>query len=124
LALIGYICFNLLEKNGLINIVLSIISCFVSLLGGIFLISGAIKFKKERGDVRKPLGEERNEIKKQSRVEKYIFPIIAFAISLLIFYWFEIRPQQIRLKCFKETPWNTEKGKIYQECLERHGIKE
>jgi len=84
LALIGYIGFNLFEKTGLVNVVLSILSCFVSLLGGVFLIWSSMKLKREKEQFGKTRAEERIEEKEKGREKNYITITIMGVIIVLI----------------------------------------
>jgi hypothetical protein len=80
LALIGYICFNLLKKTGLLNVILSVLSCFISLLGGFFLIWGSIKLKREKEQLGKAVTEEQVEKEEQGREKNNTKIIIAGVI--------------------------------------------
>ena len=127
---IGFTFENLLGSKKVVIEILFIIIIFTGL---IFFAAGVGKLMKglEQQKKIKILREKKTEIK---NFKKFIYFIIPFIISLLVVYWFEIRPNQIRQNCFKEASMveidffstSSEKnimGKKYQECLKRHNLE-
>ena len=126
----------LFDINGIIN---KISYNFIMPLGIIFALIGLLKLKKEQKADVKILNKEEIEIIEQNKFKYYIFFIISILITIFIAYWFEIRPQQITLDCWKEAArteinvvdiWISDSSntdmqmeKVFQECLERHGFK-
>lgn len=50
--------------------------------------------------------------------------IILTTILVLLFYWFQLRPSDIRKECSKQasTPWGSILDKNYKDCLKTKGL--
>lgn len=132
-GLIGFALGRFLEAKGLVIQLLLILIMFTGLIFFVVGIGKSLLKLEQRGKI-KILREE-----PPRSLKKFIFVIIIpVIISLSIFYWFEMRPRRIALKCFKEalresptseidffstSSENSEKNIMeekYLECLKRH----
>ena len=66
---------------------------------------------------------EQNDIQNIEQKNTDYIPLIVCIILVLItvaFYWYEIRPTQIRQQCYSDSKNN--KGTSYNDCLTENGI--
>lgn len=58
--------------------------------------------------------------------KNYIYLIVILSISGILFYWYEIRPSQIKKDCYnsiKERSVGVDRYDIfYKSCLNAHGL--
>jgi hypothetical protein len=126
---IGFTLGSLLKDKEIVTELLFILIIFTGLI--FFVVGlGKLLIKLEQQRKIKILREE-----SPTSFKKFIFVIIIpLLISVLIYYWFEIRPRQIALKCFKEAIMNkvdffstsSEKNIMeekYQECLKKYNLE-
>lgn len=76
--------------------------------------------------------EELNQTTTTPNTGILVWIIVIIGVSVFAFYWFIIRPEQIKKECYQyaySTPnlgdtqeWNTATNYYYQACLRRSGL--
>ncbi len=125
--LMGFLL-SVFEESGLFVFLSSVL---LRLLGSILALKGTIGLKREK----EKSGEKvRTEKRKQIRgkTNKILIALLTIATSALAAYWFEYRPQEIRLECIKSTTNITvdffdesknDLNKAYEDCIRAHGFE-
>ena len=90
----GFALGNFFKDKGVIIQILSILIMFTGLIFLVVGIGKLVRGLEQRGKIE----IEQPKIKNFKEFIRFI--IVPLLISVLITYWFEIRPRQIRNKCF------------------------